>query len=967
MLRFLCCARIALGLALLTVALVGGPAVGWAQQDDPFGGDPVGGEAADDDPFGGEPNPDLPADAPARPAPAAKPRKERPVRRFETSKEDILTALDKSITLELTETPLGDVAAFIRDLAKINIEIDKRALEDIGLDEETPVTLKVRKISLRSALRLMLKPLDLTYVVRENALVITTPEEAESELTATVYPIGKLLDPVDPLKDDPIWAGDDLIDVLQNIVRPYTWEEVGGPGSLAMLRNKLIVSQTGEVHDDVAQFLATLVEARKVIVTADARPPKVTSLPRPQGWISEIEKALAKPAECDFVDTPLKDVADFLADGHAIIILIDRRALADVGIGDDTPVTLKVKGVSLEAALRLMLKEIDCTYVIRDEVLLITTPEESESELAMRIFPVYDLVYSDDEDFVASFQFGYGIGDMEYESLIELIIVTVRPTTWEEVGGPGSIEAYNGCLVIAQTKEVFEEIELLLASIRKLKAQYRADAEAVLTQPTRLDEVFVPNLAKLREALDGEVRMLAFKKTTIRDVVKTLSEKHGVPMLIDGRALDDVGIGQANEITATLGGESLGEALRRILKEFDLTWIIRDEVILVTTPEEAESELLTQVYPVRDLVKPIQTDLLGAELGAYDDYPSLIDMLTRTVRPTTWEDVGGPGAIESYPPCFGLVISQTEEVHEEIENLLAQIRKTDAGEAAKPLAEEQAILKDKAGERVHLKVYRLIMREREETVELADVIADLVEPDSWQADDAYYIKPLTGSIIVRHTVAAHRKIDRLLKELDAHAWPSFGGVGGAFGVDSGFNSKDQWGIDAQNGGLGGGLGGGVFDVPDHVRGQIGGFGDLGGNFNFGGRSRPFRRSGLDHSRPWYKGPPPVTTISALSLPAKGESPAMPLAVYHLLVIDDEESPGEIAEAVGDLVSPDDWQAESGVYLRAVGRKLIVRHEAGVHRSVYRLLVKLEAVRRTGKLPPGLCGSVIPVVGQRQSP
>ena len=46
-----------------------------------------------------------------------------------------------------------------------------------------------------------------------------------------------------------------------------------------------------------------------------------------------------------------------------------------------------------------------------------------------------------------------------------------------------------------------------------------------------------------------------------------------------------------------------------MLKELDLTYVIRDEVLKITTPEEAENELLTKVYPVADLVMPIMSGM----------------------------------------------------------------------------------------------------------------------------------------------------------------------------------------------------------------------------------------------------------------------------------------------------------------------------------------------------------------------
>ena len=60
----------------------------------------------------------------------------------------------------------------------------------------------------------------------------------------------------------------------------------------------------------------------------------------------------------------------------------------------------------------------------------------------------------------------------------------------------------------------------------------------------------------------------------------------------------------------------------------------------------------------------------------WNDYASLIDLITSTVVPTRWDSVGGPGSIA--PANFGtaktLVILQTDDVHREIAALLKEIR-----------------------------------------------------------------------------------------------------------------------------------------------------------------------------------------------------------------------------------------------------------------------------------------------------
>jgi general secretion pathway protein D len=61
--------------------------------------------------------------------------------------------------------------------------------------------------------------------------------------------------------------------------------------------------------------------------------------------------------------------------------------------------------------------------------------------------------------------------------------------------------------------------------------------------------------------------------------------------------------------------------------------------------------------------------------GAQADFQSLIDLIQQTVQPTTWDAQGGPGAMRPFETNLSLVISQTQEVHEEIADLLEQLRR----------------------------------------------------------------------------------------------------------------------------------------------------------------------------------------------------------------------------------------------------------------------------------------------------
>lgn len=97
-----------------------------------------------------------------------------------------------------------------------------------------------------------------------------------------------------------------------------------------------------------------------------------------------------------------------------------------------------------------------------------------------------------------------------------------------------------------------------------------------------------------------------------------------------------------------------------------------------------EAELYTRAYPVADLVVPLPYDtVLSAgpietkerPKPSSPDFDSLIDLITSTIAPAKWDKVGGRGSIAPFETNLSLVVSQTQEVHEEIVDLLEQLRR----------------------------------------------------------------------------------------------------------------------------------------------------------------------------------------------------------------------------------------------------------------------------------------------------
>jgi len=122
------------------------------------------------------------------------------------------------------------------------------------------------------------------------------------------------------------------------------------------------------------------------------------------GTEEKILDALDDETVMEFFDVTLKQMVDQIADRHKIPIWIDEIALDEVGLGTDSAINSNLRGISLRSGLRLALSSLGqpLSYVIKDEVLKITTPEQVEAELISRIYPLGDLILPRDE-YEASF------------------------------------------------------------------------------------------------------------------------------------------------------------------------------------------------------------------------------------------------------------------------------------------------------------------------------------------------------------------------------------------------------------------------------------------------------------------------------------------------------------------------------------------------------------------------------------
>lgn len=224
---------------------------------------------------------------------------------------------------------------------------------------------------------------------------------------------------------------------------------------------------------EIAQALALCTITVAVVVCIDFNrsamgdePASVTDLKVASPAELKIRAAISRPTAIDFIDTPLSDAMQFLGDSHNISIIIDTKALSEAGIGTNEPINLKLKGVALQSALKIMLKPLGLTTIVADEVLKVTTVQVANSVMSTHVYDVRALRKH----------------DIESTSLAELIPRVVSPSSWSDK--QGSIQALPGCVVIHNNAQVHADVNELFRQLMRLSEQ-NTSRQSTFIRPTQ--------------------------------------------------------------------------------------------------------------------------------------------------------------------------------------------------------------------------------------------------------------------------------------------------------------------------------------------------------------------------------------------------------------------------------------------------------------------------------------------------
>ena len=176
--------------------------------------------------------------------------------------------------------------------------------------------------------------------------------------------------------------------------------------------------------------------------------------------------------------------------------------------------------------------------------------------------------------------------------------------------------------------------------------------------------------AAVRAALD-EVVELGTKETTLAALAKQLGDKHEIAVVLDLAELKANEKSPETVIDPRVGKTTLRKALRAALRSDDLTFVVRNDALVITSAEAAELETFVRIYQVHDLV------VAPNDPDGRPNYDSLTELIMSTILPESWREAGGTqGEIKAFdgPGVMALIVTQTEDVHEQVEALLTDLR-----------------------------------------------------------------------------------------------------------------------------------------------------------------------------------------------------------------------------------------------------------------------------------------------------
>lgn len=495
------------------------------------------------------------------------------------------------------------------------------------------------------------------------------------------------------------------------------------------------------------------------------------------------------------IEMPLDDFLEWIGKVSGLNIVLDRQTLTDEGVALDQPISLSgIRSMSMANLLHHVLKGPRLTYLIDENDLTVTTASKAGERLETRLYPIGDLIVSTratdqsllvdpvlDREFLASRRLE--------ERLDRRISVDFHDTPLDTVLSVFSGELGDNLIVDTMTLQD-EGVALDAPVTLKMQNVPLRKALKQILDPIQLDitvgheAVTVTTSAKAGETLQTrvypalgivfEISGKLARQMNLKPPQFQNGQRGGMGMgggMMGGGMMG--GMGGGGMEGGGMGGGMMGPG--------GFVGGDGQDTIASTPTAVSESAESGDELPASGGAQPSdagagpsgdqtpQRDLFGNPAATSDPpvqrtessrlrqttVTSVVNMISTTIAPDSWEDLSGPGSMMFYRAASALAVRQTYAVHRELTAFLDQLRDLP------PLPGGEAGYSQ-------LTIPEVGPDDHWDFTSLMNMISVVIEPDSWEelsGPGSMMSHRPRLALAVRQTAAIHGQVREFLTML----------------------------------------------------------------------------------------------------------------------------------------------------------------------------------------------------------
>jgi hypothetical protein len=384
-----------------------------------------------------------------------------------------------------------------------------------------------------------------------------------------------------------------------------------------------------------------------------------------------LEEKLDRKVSVDFDRVPLSEALSFLSDKFDDNFIVDQQQLQENKVALNQPVTLRRRDVPLREVLALLCEPIQLATTIENEAVVLTTSTQAGQTMQTRLYSAQGIVYDMPPELEKNRRqlwpgrggmgglmgggMGGGMGGMGGGMIGGSMMGGFGGG---EGGGGFGFAGSNGFVGTSGTG----------SGTAPSLSESAADgdrAQALPLEPTNPVLAAPSGFAK-----DDELNVNALPMV---DSVPANNTFRNAPT-------PQTAVATMNLISTTVqpdSWEDLSGPGNMMYYRGALSFVVRQTRAVHAEIEELIDRLqeFPPAFGVNSGFVPARIPNVGPDDTDRWDLTSLMNVISTSVQPDSWEDLSGPGSIFPHRPKLILAIRQTQAIHREVHALLTGLRR----------------------------------------------------------------------------------------------------------------------------------------------------------------------------------------------------------------------------------------------------------------------------------------------------